>query len=82
MVACELPLVAAAVGDAALLLKNHPACLYEAGDAEGLSRRLEQQLQSPVPVPPSLALSWDALAIKLEGVLQKAIRLQSDSQID
>lgn len=78
MVASELPVLVAAVGDAALLLQGHPVCLYTPGDAEGLSRRLEQQLRSPVVVPSSLALSWKTLAIKLEDVLQKAARLAPD----
>lgn len=76
MVASGLPVVVAAVGDAGLLLESHPRCLYVPGDADGLSRRLEQQLRTPVVVPSSLAWHWSTLAIKLEGVLQRAARLQ------
>lgn len=75
MVACGLPVVVAAVGDAGVLLQNHPGCLYAPGDAAGLSRQLEQQLRFPVVVPPALAWNWSALAIKLEDVLQRVARL-------
>ncbi|MBT2118812.1 glycosyltransferase family 4 protein [Dyella sp. LX-66] len=78
MVAGELPVVVSAVGDAALLLQGYPTCLYAPGDAEGLARRLEQQLRSPLVVPSSLALSWKTLAIKLENVLLKAIQSAGD----
>lgn len=75
MVAGGLPVVVAAVGDAGSLLEGYPACLYTPGDAEGLSRRLEQQLQSPVVVAPTLAWGWGALAVKLERLLKKSARL-------
>ncbi len=74
MVASGLPVVVAAVGDARLLLESFPACLYTPGDADGLSRQLEQQLRSPVVVPPALAWDWSALAVKLEGLLERAVR--------
>lgn len=79
MVASKLPVVVAAVGDAALLMERYPGCLYAPGNAEDLSKKLEQQLRSPVVVPPSLAQPWSTLAIKLEGVLQTAARLPSGS---
>lgn len=72
MVASELPVVVAGVGDAALMLKNYPACLYVPGAADDLSLRLERQLRSPLIVTPSIAMSWRALAVKLEGVLKEA----------
>jgi glycosyltransferase involved in cell wall biosynthesis len=75
MVASGLPVVASAVGEAARLLESYPACLYKPGDAEGLALRLEQQLRSPVVIPPTWALGWHALAIKLEGLLERAARL-------
>jgi len=78
MVAGEVPVVVSAVGDAALLLRDYPTCLYAPGDAEGLSRRLEQQLRSPLVVPSSLALSWRTLAIKLENMLVKVIQSAVD----
>jgi glycosyltransferase involved in cell wall biosynthesis len=82
MVACELPVVVAAVGDVAVLLKSYPACLYEPGDADGLSRRLEQQLQAATIAPSSLAMSWSALAIKLETLLEKAAAIRWDRLVD
>jgi glycosyltransferase involved in cell wall biosynthesis len=71
MVASRLPVVVAGVGDAALMLKSYPMCLYVPGSADDLSLRLERQLRSPVVIAPSIAVSWGALAVKLEGVLKE-----------
>jgi hypothetical protein len=53
------------------MLKSYPMCLYVPGSADDLSLRLEQQLRSPVVIAPSMAVSWGALAVKLEGVLKE-----------
>ncbi|WP_082190175.1 glycosyltransferase family 4 protein [Frateuria defendens] len=73
MLASELPVVAAAVGDVAVLLGPYPATLYRPGDSEELAQRLLGQLDSPVKVPASLASSWSALAGDLDELLQRAI---------
>lgn len=73
MLACGLPVVAASVGDAAMLLQERPHCLYPAGDANTLVQRLEAQLSAPVTVPKKVAMSWRALAEKLEALLYAAI---------
>jgi glycosyltransferase involved in cell wall biosynthesis len=55
MVACGLPAVVAAVGDAARLLGD--ANLYPPGDALALADRLEQQIDAPTIASRSLALA-------------------------
>lgn len=71
MAACGLPMVAAAVGDAAIMLDQ--ANLYVSGDALALAQRLEQQLDAPSRAPSSTALRWSELAVRLEAILQEAI---------
>jgi len=71
MTACELPAVVAAVGDVALLLNE--VNLYPPGDALALANRLERQLEAPTKAPPSMALRWSELAIRLETLLQEVV---------
>jgi len=71
MAACGLPMVAAAVGDAAIMLEQ--ANLYAPGNALALTHRLERQLDAPSRAPSSIALRWSELAVGLEAILQKAI---------
>lgn len=73
MLACGLPVVAASVGDAAMLLQGYPGCLYPAGDANALMQRLETQLSAPITVPKGVAMPWWMLAEKLEALLHAAI---------
>lgn len=65
ILACRVPLIAAAVGTMADLLKHQPACLFEPENPESLAAAVRRQLQNRVvldiPVP-----SWDALARRLE----------------
>jgi glycosyltransferase involved in cell wall biosynthesis len=72
MLACKLPLVAAAVGDTALILRDCPQCLFSPGDSQTLARQIECQLASPV-LPELQASRWSELARGLEDVLQRAV---------
>jgi glycosyltransferase involved in cell wall biosynthesis len=72
MLACQLPLVAAAVGDTALILRACPQCLFSPGDSQTLARQIERQLVSPV-LPELQASRWSELARDLEDVLQRAV---------
>lgn len=71
MAACGLPMVVAAVGDAALMLDQ--ANLYVPGDPLALAYRLEEQLDAPSLPPSAVALRWAELAVRLEAIMQKAI---------
>jgi len=77
MLACGLPVVAASVGDTAMLLQGYPCCLYPAGDISALTQRLEAQLSTPIIVPKRVALSWVVLAERLETLLHAAIDSRS-----
>jgi glycosyltransferase involved in cell wall biosynthesis len=72
MLACKLPLVAAAVGDTALILQACPQCLFSPGDTQMLASQIARQLVSPV-LPELQASSWFELARGLEDVLQRAV---------
>jgi teichuronic acid biosynthesis glycosyltransferase TuaC len=65
IIACRIPLVAAAVGSMNELLVNHPDCLYEAGDAGSLAdvirRQLARKAMIDIPVP-----SWADSAKQLD----------------
>jgi teichuronic acid biosynthesis glycosyltransferase TuaC len=66
ILACRVPLIAAAVGTMGDLLKHQPDCLFEPENPESLAAAARRQLQKPVvldiPVP-----TWEALAKRLEG---------------
>lgn len=74
MLACKLPVVAAAVGDTALILGSQPQCLFFPGDHRMLAERIERQLVSPI-FPEARAARWSELAQDLEEVLQAAIEI-------
>lgn len=71
MVACGLPAVVAAVGDAAMLLDT--TNLYPPGDALALAECLERQIDDPKIAPRSLALRWSDLSVRLEALLQQVV---------
>ncbi|WP_448243328.1 glycosyltransferase [Pseudoxanthomonas mexicana] len=72
MLAMEIPVVAASLGDVSQLLSAHPQCLYKPGDVAGLAMRLEQQLQSPHA--PTLSVpDWDDSAAALEVALRTCL---------
>jgi teichuronic acid biosynthesis glycosyltransferase TuaC len=66
VLACRVPLIAAAVGTMQDLLKDQPGCLFQPGHPESLAAAARSQLKNPValdiPVP-----TWGALAKQLEG---------------
>jgi glycosyltransferase involved in cell wall biosynthesis len=74
MLACELPVVAADVGAMGALLADAPACLYRAGDAADLLRKLRAQLASPT-LPAVPIDDWKTLIGRLEPELQALLGL-------
>lgn len=76
MLACELPLVAAAVGVMPALLAEVPAALYRAEDAHDLARAIKAQL-SERRHPDVLIEDWAAPIRRLEPRL-KALRARAD----
>lgn len=70
IIACRIPLVAAAVGSMKDLLAEHPECLFEPEDPKSLVKVVRQQLAAPtvlnIDVP-----TWADQAQKLEAFLAK-----------
>ncbi len=68
MLACHVPLVAAAVGSIGDLLKDAPHCLYQPDDAQDLADKIADQLNQPRP--PDLPIpTWADQAKRLEQLL-------------
>jgi glycosyltransferase involved in cell wall biosynthesis len=65
IIACRVPLVAAAVGSMKELLTEYPACLYEPENANSLAQAIERQLQARTIVN-LRAPSWAESAKNLE----------------
>jgi glycosyltransferase involved in cell wall biosynthesis len=73
IIACRVPLVAAAVGSMNELLAEYPQCLYEPENSNSLTRAIERQLEARtlvnLPAP-----SWADSAKKLEAFFQDVLR--------
>lgn len=74
VVACHTPLVAAAVGDVARLLTEHPQCRYTPGDSGDLAAKIKAHLCTGGFVLPLHAPSWRDRAETLEDVLQHCLQ--------
>jgi glycosyltransferase involved in cell wall biosynthesis len=76
IIACRVPVVAAAVGSMKELLTDYPQCLYEPENQQGLAQAIEQQLESRtilnIPVP-----SWADSAKKLEAFFLAVLKFRS-----
>ena len=72
MLACDLPVVAASVGQMTHLFADTPGMLYTAGDAHDLANKLEAQLRAPqqsrVPIQ-----DWSEVIGAIEPKLQRLI---------
>jgi glycosyltransferase involved in cell wall biosynthesis len=68
ILACQVPILGAAVGAIGEVLANFPRCLYEPGNAADLGEKLKAQLVDPqlpiVPIP-----TWADQAMRLENLL-------------
>jgi Glycosyltransferase len=73
IIACQVPLVAAAVGSMNELLENYPDCLYEPQNSASLADTIRRQLQArrviDMPTP-----SWADSAVRLETFFQSVRR--------
>lgn len=70
MIACELPVVAADVGEVSYLLKDAPFSLYPSGDHHALATGVLQQIESPQTLPGPLSASWQTQAQALHASMQ------------
>jgi teichuronic acid biosynthesis glycosyltransferase TuaC len=75
IIACRVPLIAAAVGTMNELLINYPECLYEAENPDSLADAIRRQLDARIVVTmnvPSWADSAERLATFFETVLRES----------
>ena len=73
IIACRVPLVAAAVGSMNELLSEYPECLYEPENANSLAQVIERQLEARTIVD-LRAPSWAESARELEAYFQEVLR--------
>ena len=73
IIACRVPLVAAAVGSMNELLSEYPECLYEPENANSLAQVIERQLGTRTIVNLRVP-SWAESARKLEAYFQEVLR--------
>ena len=66
--ACNIPMVAAAIGSMKQLLQAYPTCLYQINNGQSLSRAIENQLTTPIQLELAIP-SWEMQAEKLESFL-------------
>jgi len=72
IIACRVPLVAAAVGSMKELLGDYPQCLYQPESPASLAQAIERQLEAKT-VLDIAAPSWGDSAKKLECFLQDVL---------
>jgi glycosyltransferase involved in cell wall biosynthesis len=80
IIACRVPLVAAAVGSMNELLENYPDCLYEPANSTSLADAIRHQLQAKtvidMPIP-----SWADSAKRLSDFFQQIVSSDSTSSM-
>lgn len=72
MISVRIPLAVTNVGAMGKLLDSYPSVLYEAGDAEDLTRVLQSQLEKPVIVDMDIP-TWEDQAKKMKAVLEDVV---------
>ena len=76
IIACHVPLVAAAVGSMNELLRSHPDCLYKPKDSASLSNAIQRQLRVKTIIDTRVP-SWCDSAKQLSDFFQQIIRDES-----
>ena len=68
MLACELPVVVANIGEMSYLFRDSPQVLFQTGNANDLASKIQQQLQSPQQQ--SIAVEdWATIIQRLEPMI-------------
>jgi glycosyltransferase involved in cell wall biosynthesis len=75
IIACQTPIVAAAVGTMIDLLSSHPECLFEPDNPESFARAVRSQLARPASIDLK-APSWADSARQLEKFFLDLLRAQ------
>lgn len=73
IMACAVPLVAAAVGSAKDALRETPECLFKPDDARSLAQAVHAQLLNPIP-PRTKVPSWSDIALRLQSFFMNELR--------
>lgn len=69
MLACQLPVVVADIGEMSYLFKTSPQALFQAGHANDLVLKIRQQLQSPQQ-PYIVVADWATIIQRLEPMIR------------
>lgn len=77
ILACNIPLVVAAVGDMAILLQTTPACLYPPGHPNILAEKILAQLHAPIRVSNIPVPTWGDRAAELNQFVSSVLGKQS-----
>ena len=80
IIACRVPLIAAAVGSMNELLRNYPQCLYDAEDSTSLADAIQRQLQAKTIIE-TAAPSWADSAKQLSDFFQQIVGGDSRSVV-
>ena len=72
ILACRVPLIAAAVGSMNELLATHPQCFFEPDDPESLAEAVRRQLRDRIVVDTPIP-SWGDSARQLEHFFEKIV---------
>jgi glycosyltransferase involved in cell wall biosynthesis len=73
IMACRVPLIAAAVGCMNELLSDHPGCLYEPENAQSLADAAQRQLKNKIILETQIP-SWADSAKQLEGFFESIVK--------
>ncbi|MGH8553616.1 MAG: glycosyltransferase family 4 protein, partial [Methylococcales bacterium] len=73
MIACDVPVVAAEVGELKTLLSDWPDCLYPVDSVEGLAKKIRGQLDHPVRPRTIAVRTWDHEAAQLEAFFDELV---------
>ncbi|MFQ5681789.1 MAG: glycosyltransferase [Candidatus Binatia bacterium] len=77
IMACRVPLVAAAVGMMEDLLEHHPQCLFEPDNAQSCANAIRNQLTKPTLLDFKVP-SWSDTAKQLEAFLAQTLKQRHD----
>ena len=80
IIACRVPLVAAAVGSMNEFLQHYPDCLYEPENSESLANAIRRQLQRNTPIETPIP-TWEDSAKLLSVFFRQIVGRDSTSAV-
>jgi glycosyltransferase involved in cell wall biosynthesis len=79
IIACGIPMVAAAVGSMKELLRDHPECLYDPGNPRDLARAIRLQLERKTIIQIAVP-SWGDSAAQLDKFFEQTVEFKSKTE--